>query len=666
MTLMLRNLAVCLLLMVCAWPASASSQAVVVRALAGVSVSAMVNTTEAAIKAPPRPEQSGWMPLGQPLGQGFGEQVYWVQLVITVPPQWLDQTMVVRFQPPNVRDVQFFLPDDSILVLGTESAFEQRLLGFPDIAASFVATEPTTVIHIRLATAGRMFGTFELMPERTYYQEQSSRSALHGFFYGVLLLALLVNMLNWLTSRQAIYGFYVGFVFFSVIASLAVNGYLHAYLLTQWPQHHGTVQLWAFLGMVCAAILFAARMLRFAAWRAWLDRGANLLAVALLVLLLPASLWTAAHPYVWELVLVAFMVYGMGSLVVSLRNFLLDRSLQNGLLAIGYLVFSASQWVSIASVFGLVPATPINVSMWQIGLVMHLVLLQMALVISRRRVLWLSWQQDAKIQTLKIQAELQARRSRDLQEFIERLTHEFKTPLAVIDSSVQSLMMIAGEDDPARTTRYQRIRRAVSRLNSLLMRTLVSDNQSLRRGENDQERCDVASLMEAAIGEFTSHELNCSHDVVVDLEKDSQGRQTQLALHWVGINVPRSIIIQANVGWLHAAIHHVLDNAIKYRVGQALVTVRIGVLKTDDRAEIDIAVENACDTALTASDLPKLFEKYYRKGEQSNEPGAGLGLAMARRAIQAQGGTLLADLIEPGQIIFHIRLPIANHEQTIA
>lgn len=644
--------------------AHAATESVTVSGLPGVKVDASVIVSGPGSVDMPDREDQRWQPLIQPLGTGFGDQVHWVRLVIHVPQALLNSPMVLRFQPPNARDVQFSLPDGKVLTLEPEGSFEERMLGFPDLATSFVASSRTILIHVRLATAGRIFGTFELMSERSYYQSVAQKTALNGALYGMLLLVLSVNLLNWVTSRQGIYGLYVGFVAFSMLASLAVNGYLHALLPTTWSSWHGNIQIWLFAAMTATAITFAARIIRLQAWSHWLKKVADRFSVLLVLISFTAVFWVQIRPYVWEFVLLTFLAYGVGALTASALHLGKNRSRQGVLLALAFLVFAVSQWISIGAVFGVFPATPVNLGMWQFGLVVHLVLLQMALAINSRQNRWHDWQQQARLETLKCQADAEARRSRDLQRFLERLTHEFKTPLAVIDSSVQSLGMLEQQPDPQRDLRYERIRRAVTRLNDLLMRSVIAEKDAADQVHGKRELVDLTVLLQVAIAEFTSIEIESGRDVRIRLELDIEsGRSNSrwLRLIWKGKDRSEPWLIAADVGWLHVAIHHVFDNALKYSVGDDEIVASFE--KTSSvvaEPQVVISITNRCDVAMGEADLSKLFDKYYRKGEQSNVPGAGVGLYVARQAAQAHGGTLIARLLKPGQIQFCMTLPLAG------
>lgn len=262
-----------------------------------------------------------------------------------------------------------------------------------------------------------MFGSFGLFSERAYFQSQASRTTTHGVFYGILLLALMVNGLNWVTARKGINGLFVGFVGFSLLAILAVNGYLHAFVLGSWSAHHSTIQLWAFAGMAVTAIGFAARMLQLRAWWVWLERSADALGGSDVT-------GFVSEPLDGLATLCLGICFGC---LLDLWHGLFNRKCAP--VGLAFLVFAPSQWVSMGTVLGLLLATPVNLGMWQIGLVIHFVLLQLALEVNSQKSRWLGRQQQVTIDSLKRQADAEARRSGDLQRFFERLKHEFKTPL---------------------------------------------------------------------------------------------------------------------------------------------------------------------------------------------------------------------------------------------
>lgn len=136
---------------------AASSQAVtnsvVVHDLLGAKAQASVITTHSSVTQAPSSSDPGWQTLVQTLGHGFGEKVFWVRMVIDVPQAFINTPMVLQFFPPVAHDVTFFLTNGDAIALGSDSLFDQRMLGFTDAAASFVPTVSPTTIDIRLATS---------------------------------------------------------------------------------------------------------------------------------------------------------------------------------------------------------------------------------------------------------------------------------------------------------------------------------------------------------------------------------------------------------------------------------------------------------------------------------------------------------------------------------
>jgi signal transduction histidine kinase len=60
---------------------------------------------------------------------------------------------------------------------------------------------------------------------------------------------------------------------------------------------------------------------------------------------------------------------------------------------------------------------------------------------------------------------------------------------------------------------------------------------------------------------------------------------------------------------------------------------------------------------IAASDLPMIFEPFYRADPARSGPGAGLGLTLARRMVEAMGGRLEAANLTPCGARFSVTLP---------
>lgn len=488
-------------------------------------------------------------------------------------------------------------------------------------------------------------------------------ATLYGGLLGVLSLAMAFTLLIWQDTRRPIYGLFAIFLFFSLMIVL-----FRGPQVSDWHRHllfgHDVYSYFAIPGFVATAFIFSACFLRSQSSRYETLRPLNWTAILFLIIYFLTVFLADSPLWAWGCVLIAITIYAIIFFALSLRVFLSNSLKSAGYSALAYLAFGASLLASVLPALNVSREPHIQHAIWEIGLVAHMVFLMMALFVFRYQIQEQGEKEQAQYGLKPDLAGPDRGRSKDFAQFIQRLTHEFKTPLAVIDSSVQSLMMLTGDLDSERMTRYKRIRRAVLRLNELLMRSFSEEKKALDHTEYHRSPFSLVSLLEVVLEEFSLEEVSCVKDVVLTLDGMSQrGVQTKLKLHWLTTQDPKSLQVNANMQSLHAALYHVLDNAAKYGLkGDDLEVSIRSVNSTSQYSDVAIDILNTCDSALTQDDLPRLFERYYRRGEQGNIPGAGVGLYLARHSIEQAGGSLEASLQAPGKIVFRVQLPLSQHD----
>ena len=207
---------------------------------------------------------------------------------------------------------------------------------------------------------------------------------------------------------------------------------------------------------------------------------------------------------------------------------------------------------------------------------------------------------------------------------LDGVSHELKTPLAVIASAAENLA-----DGPLVAeirTATQRLQRLVNNL--LDMTRLESGTLRLRR-----DWCDPADLINAA-REMTADAL--------------RGRTVRLDL-------PAGLpLVRADAGLIQQALANLIHNACVHTPPTALITLAAG---TDEAAgQLWLAVADN-GPGLRPEQLDRLFDKFYR-GEPDRAGGLGLGLSIVRGFAEVHGGRVEAGNQPGGGARFTIFLPL--------
>lgn len=218
------------------------------------------------------------------------------------------------------------------------------------------------------------------------------------------------------------------------------------------------------------------------------------------------------------------------------------------------------------------------------------------------------------------------------------ISHQFRTPLAIIDSALQRLMRRADRLSPDEVLeRGGNARQAITRLTRLVESTLDAARLDAGQIEIQARPCDLGKL---------------AAEICARQQEQTPERQIKIHLE---ADVPAIACCDP----VHAEniLANLLSNAVKYSATQT--AIEVVVIKRDD--EVECAVKNRGDIgSLTERDA--VFDRYFRGGNAEGHPGVGIGLYMARALARMQGGDVqLAD--SDGQhVVFVLRLPQAGAE----
>ena len=115
-------------------------------------------------------------------------------------------------------------------------------------------------------------------------------------------------------------------------------------------------------------------------------------------------------------------------------------------------------------------------------------------------------------------------------------------------------------------------------------------------------------------------------------------------------------VVIGDVNRLHQVIGNLITNAMRHGGDDAAATITLRTEK--QRVLVDVSDNGK---GIPASDLPHLFERFYRADESRSRAsgGSGLGLSIVKGLVEAHGGTISVESTVGEGTVFHINLPAA-------
>ena len=215
-------------------------------------------------------------------------------------------------------------------------------------------------------------------------------------------------------------------------------------------------------------------------------------------------------------------------------------------------------------------------------------------------------------------------------EFIANASHELKTPLTALSGYLE--MMEDEDDESVRTAFLEDMRLQTERLQSLA-RTLL-----------DLSRLDSGAVV------FKKEEVDLE-DLLHELRRDFgyTGRPLEIQAEK---EVPP---VETDPTQIHRMLAILLDNALKYSEKDAPVSLDLH--RENGHAVVSVA-DSGC--GIPETEIPHIFDRFYRAQGSSRADGTGLGLALAREITDHLGGEIKVESEQGTGSIFSVSLPLSS------
>lgn len=222
-----------------------------------------------------------------------------------------------------------------------------------------------------------------------------------------------------------------------------------------------------------------------------------------------------------------------------------------------------------------------------------------------------------KREQLLLEANAKANELNELKSrFISMASHEFRTPLSTVLSSLSLLNRYHQSGDEEKYTRHtQKIKAAVANLTELLDYFLSVEKLEEGKAQLEAEHFDLFQQM---------------NDQINDMREIVKSGQSIL-FHTEHTTLP--VFMDRKIA--RTIVQNLLSNAIKYSTEGKPITVKLSA----DENIVRLMVEDE-GMGIPEDEQSKLFERFYRAKNAGNIQGTGLGLNIIKKYIELMGGSI--------------------------
>ena len=228
------------------------------------------------------------------------------------------------------------------------------------------------------------------------------------------------------------------------------------------------------------------------------------------------------------------------------------------------------------------------------------------------------------------------------EQFAAIVSHELKSPLSAVQQNLFFLMdELSGQLTDEQIQKFERMKIKINDLINLIHTWLRVLSVDVNKIKENFKATEIKSIISKSLESVQPHAIR------KDIELSSS------------IKEPLGCV-NGDEGTLVEVVVNILGNAIKFSRTGGQVSVHAG--KVGDEIQISVTDHGI---GIAKEDLPYIFNDFYAKrSDQIAEQSSGLGLAIARRIVEAHGGSLSVESELGKGSTFVIHLPSLKEEST--
>jgi signal transduction histidine kinase len=217
--------------------------------------------------------------------------------------------------------------------------------------------------------------------------------------------------------------------------------------------------------------------------------------------------------------------------------------------------------------------------------------------------------------------------------FLLSITHEFKSPLAAIKLSLQTIERRTLDENQKKEI-ITRALNETDRINLLIENALFASRLELQNSDYHFEEFNMSSFLAELVENYRTRIINDSNiELLIENNIDFKGDKLAIT----------------------SLVYNLLENAEKYSTNPAQIVVELK--RVSNNIELNFSDYGF---GIETSERNKVFEKFYRVGNEETRrtKGTGLGLYIVKKVVNMHRGTIDIKSNNPTGTIFSIKLPI--------
>jgi len=246
------------------------------------------------------------------------------------------------------------------------------------------------------------------------------------------------------------------------------------------------------------------------------------------------------------------------------------------------------------------------------------------------------WRQMEKTYKAALEKALEKERQLNQmqREFIALVSHEFRTPLAIIDSTAQRITRSTQPvTDEYLSERVGVIRSTINRMTDLIDETLSVARYEEGRFDLRLQNCNLGQVLRG----ICHRQFQIGEGCLISIEID---------------DLPQSI--QADTKQIDIVLTNLVSNAVKYSSENS----RVDINGWTEGNDVLISVRDG-GVGIPKNEIPMLFSRFYRASTSSGVSGTGLGLYLSKMLVEMHEGSIEVDSEVNTGTIFTVRFPMS-------